>query len=81
MDLKTSVSDFLETSSIISTIGRATAITLSLLLILIGILGFIWDTEPGLFDIAAVTEERTTPLGARMVIGSTTVATLSLIHI
>ena len=75
MDLKTSVSDFLETSSIIGIIGRATAITLSLLLILIGILGFIWDTEPGLFDIAAVTEERTTPLGARMVIGSTTVAT------
>ena len=34
MDLKTSVSDFLETSSIISNVGRATAITLSLLLIL-----------------------------------------------
>ena len=69
MDLKTSVSDFLETSSIIGIIGRATAITLSLLLILIGILGFIWDAEPGLFDIAAVTEERTTPIGARVVIG------------
>ena len=75
MDLKTSVSDFLETSSIISNVGRATAITLSLLLILIGTLGFIWDTEPGLFDIAAVTEEHTTPLGARVVIGSATVAT------
>ncbi len=75
MDLKTSVSDFLETSSIFSNVGRATAITLSLLLILIGTLGFIWDTEPGLFDNAAVTEEHTTPLGARVVIGSTTVAT------
>jgi len=75
MDLKTRVSDFFETSKITSTIGRAAAITLILFLILFGVLGFIWDTEPDIFDITDVTNERTSAMGARIVVGSTTVAT------
>lgn len=75
MDLKTRVSDFFETSSITGTVGRAATIIVVLLLLLVGILGFLWDTEPDLFDVNAVTEQRTSALGTRVVVGSSTVAT------
>ncbi|MFT7245577.1 MAG: hypothetical protein ACI82A_002947 [Candidatus Azotimanducaceae bacterium] len=45
------------------------------LLLLISVLGFIWDNEPELFDVASVTSKMTNDLGVRNVPGSATVAT------
>jgi hypothetical protein len=74
-DLKTRISDLFETSSITSTVGKVAAVIFVILLLLIGILGFIWDTEAEIFDVIAHTEKTTTDLGVRQVTGSATVAT------
>ena len=50
-DIKTKVSDKLETSTTTSNIVKTVGIILILLLVIIGIVGFIWDDEPDLFDI------------------------------
>ncbi len=75
-DIKTKVSDKLETSTTTSSIGKTAGIILILLLVIIGVVGFIWDDEPDLFDI----NENTTMLlqknDVHKVTGSTTAATL-----
>ncbi len=73
-NIKAKFSDQAETSSL----GTGAKIGTSLLLVLlivISIIGYIWDTEPGLFDVVSVTESKTRELGVRHVTGSATVAT------
>ncbi len=47
----------------------------SALLLGIGVVGFIWDHEPDLFDVRSNTEQVTSDLATRNVTGSATVAT------
>jgi len=73
--LKTSVNDQIETNSAGGRIGKIVAATVVIVLLLLGIVGFIWDSEPDIFDIRKVTQETTQAYGVKIVTGSTTVAT------
>jgi len=73
-NLKTKVSDQLETTSV-STGARGIAGLLGALIVSASVLGFIWDNEPELFNVVAQTNQVTTELGVLNVTGSTTVAT------
>ena len=72
--LKSRISDQLETTSVT---GGAKVVlgVMSALAITIGIFGYIWDTEPGLFDVVAQTQQTITELAVNNVLGSATVAT------
>ncbi len=75
-NLKTWISDRLETSVIPGTLGRTAAGLLGAIFLLIAVTGFIWDSEPDLIDINSnaariVDEEQVT-----LVTGTTTVATM-----
>ncbi|MBV1878658.1 MAG: DUF2333 family protein [Pseudomonadales bacterium] len=72
--LKVKISDGLATTSI-SAGSRYFLTTVCLLLALTGAIGFIWDNEPGLFDVEEITATMTNDLGVNTVVGSTTVAT------
>lgn len=60
-------------------IGTGIAAVIVILLVAVGVLGFIWDHEPDLFDVQDVASQRTQALGVRVVTGSTTVATTAMI--
>ena len=75
-DLKTKVADQIETSSAASTIGRASAIAIGLVLALVCTLGFLWDSEPALFNVTEVTDQILTERQVQRVTGSTTVAVM-----
>ena len=75
-DLKIKMADQLETSKMTSTIGRTSAIALASILAIIGILGFIWDREPPLFDAEKVTDKMLAAHKIQKVTGSTTVAVM-----
>lgn len=74
-NLKTKLSDNVETGSSSIILGRSLTAAAVILLLIIGFIGFLWDDEPGLFDVNSVTQARTTELGVPIVGGSTTVAT------
>jgi len=73
--LKTTVSDQIETNSAGGRIAKGIVIFVVIVLILSGIVGFIWDTEPDTFDVQTITQETTAAYGVNIVTGSTTVAT------
>ena len=75
-DIKTKISDKLETSTTTSSIGKTAGIILILLLVIIGIVGFIWDDEPDLFDINENTTKLLQENNVHKVTGSTTAATV-----
>ena len=77
-DLKTKVTDQLATTSI-SGGAKGAAFAFATLLLGTGILGFIWDTEPGIFSVTEQTEQATRELGVQSVVGSATVATTMLL--
>lgn len=72
--LKTRISDLFATSSLASGIGKGVIIAATVILIVIGCVGFYWDSEPELFDVNANTQALTQELGVRAVTGSATVA-------
>jgi hypothetical protein len=72
--LKTRLSDLFETSSLVGGVGKTASGVAAALLVLIGITGFLWDTEPPLFDVTENANAMTKELGVRKVTGSTTVA-------
>ena len=73
-NIKNSMQDRIDTLNL-SGIGRMLLVMLTLLLLLIGITGFIWDSEPGLTDVNVLTEQKTSELGVQIVTGSTITAT------
>jgi len=77
-NIKSKISDHLETSNLSSGLQIFLAST-TLLLSAIGVIGFIWDDEPELFDVVEQTNQATQSLGVSTVTGSTTVATLMLL--
>lgn len=74
-NLKSKISDYLETSDLSSGLQVFLA-SIALLLGTSGVLGFIWDDEPDLFNVVEQTNQSTQSLGIATVTGSTTVATL-----
>ena len=75
-ELKTKVADQLQTSSTTTNVGKALGVTLVVLLGTIGIVGFLWNSEPALFNVTSVTEITLRERGLDKVTGSTTVATM-----
>ncbi|MFT7257967.1 MAG: hypothetical protein ACI8VR_003033, partial [Candidatus Azotimanducaceae bacterium] len=71
--LKTKISDDLETQSLSGKLGKGLGIILIALLTFIGILGFLWDSEPEQFDVNQLASTLTSQLGVPVVSGSTTV--------
>ncbi|XOV90775.1 MAG: DUF2333 family protein [Pseudomonadota bacterium] len=69
------MSDRFETSTLSGVVGRTLGIVLLVLLLVTGVVGFIWDHEPAEFNIVDITEQKTGDLGVRVVTGSRTVAT------
>jgi len=75
-NLKDKFSDTMETSTTAGNISKVSAGVLLGVLGLIGVAGFIWDNEPGLFDVNSHTTELVEQLQVERVTGSTTVATM-----
>lgn len=73
-DLKTRISDTFSTEGVGAGAKSVSGVLIALL-IAFGILGFIWDTEPALFDVNNHTQQVTKELGVKNVTGSATVAT------
>lgn len=74
--LRNKLSDTLEISTTAGTISKASAGFLLVLLSLIGMTGFIWDSEPELFDVNKNTSELIIQQQTDLVTGSVTVATM-----
>ena len=72
--VKTSISDQLQTTSVSGGAKAALGIIVALG-ITTGVLGFMWDNEPGLFNVVEQTQQTTNDLATNNVIGSATVAT------
>lgn len=75
-NLKSKLSDRLETSSTPGNVGKGIGSVVLGLLTLIGITGFIWDDEPGIFNVPANTVERVGREQVAQVTGSVTIATM-----
>ncbi len=75
-NLKTKFSDTLETSSSTGTFLKGLGGVAATLLTVIGLVGYIWDTEPDVFDVVEHTSKLVEQHGIRQVIGSTTTATV-----
>lgn len=75
-NFKNKLSDRLETSSAIGNVGKGIGGVLLGTLTLVSVVGFIWDTEPGLFDVAVKTTELVEQKHIKQVTGSTTIATM-----
>ena len=75
-NLKDKLSDTLETSATTGNIGKGIGGAVLGLLTLISITGFIWDDEPGIFDVAAKTTELVEQNQIGQVTGSATIATM-----
>ena len=75
-NLKTKFSDTLETSSSTGTFLKGLGGVAAALLTVIGLVGYIWDTEPDVFDVVEHTSKLVEQHGIRQVIGSTTTATV-----
>lgn len=74
-DLKTTISDGIADGNHLGP-GRMIIAAVILLLLVISLVGFFWDNEPGVFDVEANTERLVDSLGIARVPGSTTVATV-----
>lgn len=74
--LKTRMTDAIKLSESGGNIGRVAAGVVGTALVLIGVVGFIWDTEPDLFDVRENTTSVTTANGINPVVGTATVATM-----
>ncbi len=74
--LRNKLSDTLEISTTAGSISKASTGFLLVLLSLIGITGFIWDSEPDLFDVNKNTSELIGQQQTDRVTGSVTVATM-----
>jgi hypothetical protein len=74
-DLKTKISDTSSTGSMEVRAKSATGVIVVIFLFFM-LLGFLWDSEPGVFNVAEVTSQMTNELGVRNVPGSATVATI-----
>ena len=73
--IKTDISDNLEVSSASGSFGKGIGFLFLGLFGAFGVLGYLWDSEPEQFDVAAFTATETEQIGVRIVRGSTTVAT------
>lgn len=73
-DLKTKLSDTLSTDGAGVGAKSASGVIIAFI-VFTGILGFLWDTEPTLFDVNIHTNQVTNELGVKSVPGSATVAT------
>ena len=62
--LKTRMTDAIKLSESGGNIGRVAAGVVGTALVLIGVVGFIWDTEPDLFDVRENTTSVTTANGS-----------------
>lgn len=58
------------------TVGKVGGGILGVLLLLISLLGFIWDNEPDLFDVSAAADRLANEQGVQRVTGTATVATV-----
>ena len=74
-EFKQGISDRLATTGSAGTISKSLAGLIVVLLVAIGVVGFIWDHEPPVYNVEELTAARTERLGVRTVTGSTTVAT------
>ena len=72
--VKTGISDSFEVSSTSGSLSKGLGSLLLLILVAMGIVGYLWDSEPDQFDVVALTAAETEKVGARVVRGSTTVA-------
>ena len=70
-NLKSKVTDQLETTKV-GTSAKGILGVVSALLMATGVIGFIWDDEPGLFDVVEYTQQATAEIGVENVIGSAT---------
>ena len=57
-------------------VGKVGGGILGGLLLVISVLGFVWDSEPGVFDVPATTQQLATEQGVQAVTGTATVATV-----
>jgi len=73
-DLRSKLTDQLETTSY-STGAKGVIAAVTALLLSSGVVGFVWDNEPDLFEPGELTQQTTTELGVGVVGGSATVAT------
>ena len=73
--LKSRISDWFDTSSRSGAIIKGVIALVVVVLVVIGCVGFYWDSEPPLFDVRANAKTLTEQLGVREVTGSTVVAT------
>ena len=74
--VKEQVSDSLEVSTLSQNILRGSYGALGGLVLVFGVLGFYWDSEPDLFDVSVITEAEVQDQNTSKVTGSTTVATM-----
>ena len=74
--VKEQVSDKLETSTGASNLLRGLLAGLTILILVIAVVGFYWDSEPDVFDINEATRTELANEGTLKVTGSTTVATM-----
>lgn len=75
-DLKNKVSDTLETSSSTGTIGKTIMALAVGLVTTIGVVGFIWDNEPEVFNVIDNADAMVQELGIRKITGTTTITTM-----
>ena len=72
--INTGISDSFEVSSTNSSISKGLGLLFLLILVAIGVVGYLWDSEPEQFDVIALTAAATQKVDVRVVRGSTTVA-------
>jgi|TARA_B110000503_G_scaffold141637_1_gene235763 hypothetical protein len=72
--INTGISDSFEVSSTNSSISKGLGLLFLLILVAIGVVGYLWDSEPEQFDVIALTAAETQKVDVRVVRGSTTVA-------
>jgi hypothetical protein len=75
-NLKTKITDTIEISTSFGALGKGIGGLALALLTLTGIVGYIWDDEPGLFDVPENTSMLVEQYGISQVTGSATAATM-----
>ncbi|MFT7688912.1 MAG: hypothetical protein ACI9FB_004277 [Candidatus Azotimanducaceae bacterium] len=73
-NLKSKISDQFETTDLSSGLKGVLAVV-TLLLVISGMIGYIWDSEPATVDVVEMTRQITADLNVTSVTGSSTVAT------
>ncbi len=75
-NLKSTLSDTQEMLAATSYIGKGLSTAALAIFLLIGVTGYIWDHEPGTFNVAESTEALTSQSQVAQVTGSATIATM-----